>query len=189
MSLDFLKKLSSIRLGYKTIVSQSQLRELVIFALFFVVALIFREKPDVKKLELEINRTLVNKSSVVETTKDIRNATGEEVSNYGMPFDNKSAESLKVLESRNPFSSDGSYLDIALPENPYMLVAILSGKEAKALIKNFTGDLVVVKKGDTLIDGAKVKKITEKSLIVTKDGKDRELKIFNVEIERWKPKN
>ncbi|MEM4959489.1 MAG: hypothetical protein QXX12_06430 [Nanopusillaceae archaeon] len=92
------------------------------------------------------------------------------------------------LARRNPFTPEGSYSEMIIPETPYNLVAILVGKEKRALLRFFTGELRPVKEGDILIDGAKVLKIDKDSVIIERLGKKKELRLFKVEVERWKIK-
>jgi len=89
----------------------------------------------------------------------------------------------KKLDERNIFSSSGGYevtKDLMrIPENPYTLIAILHGSEKRIVIKEFTGDLVSVKEGGALIDGAIVKKIGDSVVTLEKGGQTRELKILD----------
>lgn len=88
------------------------------------------------------------------------------------------------LQERNIFSDDGKYLKPGekpkpvLPENPYTLIGVLNGKERKAVFREYTGNLVVLTKGKKLIDEAVITRIDSRSVQVKKEGKNRELKIF-----------
>jgi len=91
-----------------------------------------------------------------------------------------------TLQERNIFSEDGKYLKPGekpkpvLPENPYTLIGILDGRERKAVFREYTGNLVVLTKGKKLIDEAVITRIDSRSVQVKKEGKDRELKIFQI---------
>jgi hypothetical protein len=66
-----------------------------------------------------------------------------------------------------------------IPENPYNLIAILHGNDKRIIIREFTGDLVSVKEGGTLIDGAIVKKIGDSVVTLVKGNQTKELKILD----------
>lgn len=93
------------------------------------------------------------------------------------------------LKRRNIFTPEGSYSEIEIPENAYILVAVKLGKPKQAILKLFTGKLIVVKEKDLLIDGGKVLKITKNSVIIERLGKKRELYIFQYDIKQWEPKS
>jgi len=90
----------------------------------------------------------------------------------------------KRLEARNIFAPDGNYekpkeLKI-IPENPYNLIAVLQGKENRAIFMEYTGSALSFKVGDKMIDGAIVKKIDRLSVTVKKGKKLKEYRIFEV---------
>jgi hypothetical protein len=89
----------------------------------------------------------------------------------------------KKLDERNIFVSSGGYEVtknlMRIPENPYTLIAILHGSEKRIVIREFTGDLVSVKEGGTLIDGAIVKKIGDSIVTLEMGNQTRELKILD----------
>ena len=62
-----------------------------------------------------------------------------------------------------------------LPENPYTLIGILEGREKKAVLREYTGNLSVLTQGKKLIDEAIITRIDSRSIKVKKDGKEREL--------------
>ncbi len=87
------------------------------------------------------------------------------------------------IDAKNIFSISGSYETSKelkqIPENAYSLVAILHGTEKRIIVREFTGDLVSVKEGGTLIDGAVVQKIGENVVTVAKGDQTKELKILD----------
>ena len=90
----------------------------------------------------------------------------------------------KYLAERNIFDPGGNYekakeLKI-IPENPYNLIAILQGKENRAIFLEYTGSALSFKVGDKMIDGAIVKSIGKLSVTVKKGKKLKEYRIFDV---------
>ena len=88
------------------------------------------------------------------------------------------------LAERNIFVSTGSYEPpkglLQIPENPYNLVAVLKGNEFRAVFKEFTGNIVVLKVGDRLIDGAVVEAIGNVSVTVRKEDVLRDYRLYEV---------
>jgi len=94
-----------------------------------------------------------------------------------------------ALKQRNLFSEGGSY-DLpekktgkaaeVLPENPYSLVAVMLGKEQKAVFRDYKGTIHTVTKGKTLIDGAVLTRISPRSVWTKKGRQTRELSLFDV---------
>lgn len=86
------------------------------------------------------------------------------------------------LDKRNVFSEDGSYEKELkkIPENAYNLIAVLKGREKRAIFREYTGTLVSVKVGDKLIDGAVVTDIGSMTVRVKKDKDKKEYRIFDV---------
>jgi hypothetical protein len=88
------------------------------------------------------------------------------------------------LKDRNIFDSDGIYLKPGEvkkpppPENPYTLIGILEGKERKAVFRDYTGAVVVLDKGKKMIDEAVITRIDARSVIIKKDEKEKEVRIF-----------
>ena len=90
----------------------------------------------------------------------------------------------RYLAERNIFDPGGNYekakeLKI-IPENPYNLVAVLLGKENRAIFMEYTGSAMSFKVGDKMIDGAIVKSIDRLSVTVKKGKKLKEYRIFEV---------
>ncbi len=96
----------------------------------------------------------------------------------------KETPKSRNLEVRNIFEPDGNYEKpkelIIIPENPYNLIAVLEGKEKKAILREYTGRMVSLKVGDKMIDGAVVIKIDKMSVTAKKGKKEKEYKIFDV---------
>lgn len=162
-------------------------KEFILFLIFLLIALIFKQSPT-PLAELEITYKREAESSAKTLSDFLENKTANETINE---VSNQTIEksSYVFIERRNLFTPEGSYSETTIPENPYTLVAIKLGEPKQAILKLFTGDFIMVKEKDTLIDGAKVIKITEKSVIIERLGKKRELFIFKAEVEKWKPKS
>jgi hypothetical protein len=107
-------------------------------------------------------------------------------------FPDSPIQPYKNLEARNIFDMDGNYekpkeLKI-IPENPYNLIAVLEGKEKRAIFKEYTGSYVSFKKGDKMMDGAIIKDIGSLKVTVKK-GKDlKEYRIFEIKKNKDKDK-
>jgi hypothetical protein len=83
---------------------------------------------------------------------------------------------------RNLFTVDGRYGDKIErpPENPYSLVAvIISGKEKRAILKDFTGQLFIAKEKEKMIDGYIIEKIDKNSVVLKRGKQKKELKILS----------
>lgn len=96
----------------------------------------------------------------------------------------KETPKSRNLEVRNIFEPAGNYEKpkelIIIPENPYNLIAVLEGKEKKAILREYTGRMVSLKVGDKMIDGAVVIKIDKMSVTAKKGKKEKEYRIFDV---------
>lgn len=156
--------------------------EIGIFILFLVLAFFLREKP-----LLKVEKDFANFTSNNFTSNFTGNFT-EENNTLNVKNATLKLPSYSFLKKRNPFSPEGSYIGKPIPENPFSLIGIRAGSSPSALLKSFTGEIIVVKEGDKLIDGSRVVKIGENFVIIERLGKKRELKLFSVEVEKWKPK-
>lgn len=101
-----------------------------------------------------------------------------------------------ALKQRNLFSEDGSYVLSAektkkvkevLPENPYTLVAVLLGKEQKAVFRDYKGVIHTLAKGQKLIDGAVLTGISPRSVKIKKGNASKELVLFDVRRKSAEP--
>ncbi len=140
--------------------------DILLFIVFIILAFVFAGKPALSyKTGIE--------ERAVSTRKEVRGELKNEIK----------APDYKNLEKRNIFASDGSYVEkglIQLPENPYNLIAILQGKEKRAVFREYTGSIVSLKVNDKLIDGAVITHI-DRLYVITKKGKvTKEYKIFDV---------
>ncbi|MBF0558436.1 MAG: hypothetical protein HQL08_06610 [Nitrospirae bacterium] len=94
------------------------------------------------------------------------------------------------LEVRNIFEPDGNYEKpkelIIIPEKPYNLIAVLEGKEKRAILRDYTGRTVSLKTGDKMIDGSVVISIDKVSVTAKKGKKEMEYRIFNVKNKKGK---
>jgi len=93
-----------------------------------------------------------------------------------------------TLKDRNLFAESGSYVvkddkkKVVLPENPYSLIAVLMGKEKKAVFREYTGAIQTLASGNTMIDGAVITEINPRSVKVRKGKEVKELKLFDVRL-------
>ena len=87
----------------------------------------------------------------------------------------------KEIMERNLFTVDGKYggqFDPP-PENAYTLLAIMmAGKEKKALMRDFLGQQFFAKEKEILMDGFRVVKITDNSVILKRGNQTKELFIL-----------
>ena len=96
----------------------------------------------------------------------------------------KEAPVSRSLEVRNIFELDGNYAPppelIIIPEKPYNLIAVLAGKEKRAIMRDYTGRVVSLKIGDKMIDESVVTDIDRLSVTAKKGKKKKEYRIFEV---------
>jgi len=157
--------------------------EFFFFLIMVILAFIFREKPyRISPLQLEALKKEIKTSN---ETQQANVKAGKEFPSEPQKVSNAT---YAFLKKRNPFSPEGSYLDKKVPDNPFTLVAVKVFPEKEAILRFFTGELIKVKEGSTLPEGSKVVKINPNSVILKRLNKERELKIFQVEVEKWKPK-
>lgn len=95
---------------------------------------------------------------------------------------------LDALKKRNPFSLEGSYLEFPIPDPPYKLVAVRTGKKPEAIIRDYTGALKKVGPKEVLPDGSKVLRIGANFIEFKRLDRIYKIYIYNVEVEKWKPK-
>jgi hypothetical protein len=159
--------------------------DLIILTAFVAIGVIFAGRPDV---EIKLQQTRPVKPSVQTEAKFLANE------NYPSPVPLPQGEGARgrvtkvftyeYLAKRNIFSPDGSYEMakdlIHLPENPYNLIAVLRGNEKRAVFREFTGDVVSLKVGDRLIDGAIITNIEDMAVKVKKGRETKKYRIFEV---------
>jgi len=100
-----------------------------------------------------------------------------------------------ALKQRNLFSETGSYVvgvqakkaPVVLPENPYTLVAVLLGKDRKAVFRNYTGEVQALTIGKTLMDGAVLTAISPRSVKLKKGKEIKEMNLFDVHLMSAEP--
>ncbi len=104
----------------------------------------------------------------------------------------KETPKSRNLEVRNIFEPQGNYEKppelIIIPENPYNLIAVLQGKEKRALLREYTGRMVSLKIGDKMVDGAIVTGIDSMSVTAKKGKKEKVYRIFEIKIKKGKDK-
>jgi hypothetical protein len=92
--------------------------------------------------------------------------------------------SLAFLKKRNIFSLDGSYAEVktgklqTIPENPYILLAILQGKEKNALFQEFTGAVITAPLRKKMIDGFVVTRVGDMNVELKRGKETKELGVF-----------
>jgi hypothetical protein len=87
--------------------------------------------------------------------------------------------------ARNVFAANGAYADLTtvgkpLPKNPYTLIAIVQGKETKALFRDYTGSMITTTVGQKMIDGSSIVAIGATSVKLKNDKEEREVKLFDI---------
>jgi hypothetical protein len=91
-----------------------------------------------------------------------------------------------ALEKRNIFTEAGGYAATevslsALPPNPYTLIAILQGKDKKAVFREYTGAIVTVPVGKKMIDGYIVQSIEGLTVKLKRDKEEKKFRVFSPE--------
>lgn len=164
--------------------------EFLVFLFLIFLAYSIREVPPSKPHLVGPSQGMSSqRTSNLFSNQTLLNATFPAYSNTTSNATSKVILTYTHLNKRNPFTPEGSYFSQPIPEDPFTLIAVrLTPPPPTAVIRVFTGELLTVKKGDKLLDGAKVVEIKENSLILERLGKKRELKILSVEVEKWKPK-
>ena len=149
--------------------------DVLLAVVFFLGGVFFAQKPGTDASMRQTKETVGKPAPKPVVKKEAPQPTETTAALLPTPY--------KKLDERNIFSSSGGYevtKDLMrIPENPYTLIAILHGSEKRIVIKEFTGDLVSVKEGGALIDGAIVKKIGDSVVTLEKGGQTRELKILD----------
>lgn len=98
--------------------------------------------------------------------------------------DQRPVESDQAIRQRNIFAASGAYTESAgqpLPDNPYALIAVLKGKERKAVFRGHTGDIVTLSVGKEMIDGFVIARIDNLSVLLKKRDEQKELRLFNAD--------
>ncbi|MBI4691168.1 MAG: hypothetical protein HY754_13035 [Nitrospirae bacterium] len=162
--------------------------DILIFTVFTTGGLIFIQRPDLNHGLEQVDKIPPAKLSGQSEAKSSDNE------NYPSPIPLPQGEGARgrvtkvftyeYLGNRNIFLPDGSYEPvkdlIRIPENPYNLIAVLKGKEKKAIFREFTGNVVSSKVGDKLIDGATILDIGDITVKVKKGRETKEFRIFEV---------
>ncbi len=92
--------------------------------------------------------------------------------------------STPFLQERNIFAESGGYAatvaaNQSIPENPYRLIGILSGKEKKAIFRDYTGAVIAAPVGKKMVDGFEVVVINNIFVKLQRDQEKKELRLFN----------
>uniref|UniRef100_A0A7C4JQ55 Uncharacterized protein n=1 Tax=Thermodesulfobacterium geofontis TaxID=1295609 RepID=A0A7C4JQ55_9BACT len=139
--------------------------DILILTIFCFLGFIFSEKPHLN-LSLPQKKTFYPEKKLEENENDIKRHKLE----------------TKAIMERNLFTVDGRYSEKIQvpPENPYSLVAVvISGKEKRAILKDFTGEIFIAKEKEKMIDGYIIEKIDKNSVILKRGKQKKELKILS----------
>jgi len=134
-------------------------------------------------LSKEPNMDLTPKKSLasLNATRVSPNSTSYATNNTMASLIKRPKVEDKEIMERNLFTVDGKYggkFDRP-PENAYTLLAIMMvGKEKKALMRDFLGQQFFAKEKDILMDGFRVVKITDNSVILKKGKQTKEFFIL-----------
>lgn len=161
--------------------------ESTLLTILLILAILFREKPSTSD-EVPMRLSVTDNTTLEKSENVIRGDSSNGQLVVKPVQEKKVVNRAELLVRRNPFTPEGSYSDLMIPENPYTLVAVLNEKQRRALLRLFTGEIQAIKEGDILVDGARVLKIEEKSVIIEWLGKRQELKLLHIEVERWQIK-
>ena len=88
----------------------------------------------------------------------------------------------QAIQERNLFAASGSYLestDKPMPNNPYNLIAVLQGKEKKAVFRDYTGKVSTLSTGKEMMDKFVIDRIDNVSVQLVKGDEKKELRLFN----------
>jgi hypothetical protein len=128
-------------------------------------------------MDLTPKKSLASLNATQVSPNSTSNATNETMASL---IKRPKVEYKEIME-RNLFTVDGKYggkYDRP-PENAYTLLAIMMvGKEKKALMRDFLGQQFFAKEKDILIDGFRVVKITDNSVILKRGKETKELFIL-----------
>ncbi len=148
--------------------------DLLVLGLFVLLAIALAERPNLEGLPTGQIQKEEAKAQVQGETSDDTDGALEEGPKTPYVY----------LAERNIFVSTGSYEPPKtlpqIPENPYNLVAVLKGNESRAVFREFTGNILVLKVGDQLIDGAVIEAIGNVSVTVKKDDVQKDYRLFEV---------
>ncbi|MDQ5984360.1 MAG: hypothetical protein CSYNP_00053 [Syntrophus sp. SKADARSKE-3] len=98
-----------------------------------------------------------------------------------------SSSPQEALLERNIFAESGSYAIDAkakpvLPEIPYQLIAILNGKENKAVFREYTGAIINMTTGKKMIDDYVIITINNTSVELQRGKEKKGLQLFNAAV-------
>lgn len=147
-------------------------KDVVCFAFIAVLAFLIAGRPGID---------LAPKATIADQPK--RKAPIAESENQRK--DTPVASSYAALKERNIFAESGSYAVAAaekqqtLPENPYQLIAVLKGKQRKAVFREYTGAVVTAAVGKKMIDGFELKTIDNISVKLQREQEKKNLILFN----------
>ncbi|MFZ4439707.1 MAG: hypothetical protein ACOYOS_14865 [Syntrophales bacterium] len=116
-----------------------------------------------------------------QASPSLGKAPPAEVVKEGSGFDHPVVPDQAIKE-RNLFAANGSYLestDKPMPDNPYNLIAVLQGKEKKAVFRDYLGKVVTFVVGKEMMDKFVIAHIDNVSVQLLKGDEKKELRLFN----------
>jgi len=94
------------------------------------------------------------------------------------------------LKARNIFTANGAYIEavnkpispdnMPIPENPYVLIGVIQGKESKAVFRDHTGSVLTMTVGQKLGEESVITSIENASVKLKKGKEESEMKAFEV---------
>jgi hypothetical protein len=148
--------------------------DIVVLILACYLGFMLSKEPN---MDLTPKKSLASLNATQVSPNSTSNATNDTMASL---IKRPKVEDKEIME-RNLFTVDGKYggkFDRP-PENAYTLLAIMmAGKEKKALMRDFLGQQFFAKEKDILIDGFRVVKITDNSVILKRGKETKELFIL-----------
>jgi hypothetical protein len=148
--------------------------DIVVLILACYLGFMLSKEPN---MDLTPKKSLASLNATQVSPNSTSNATNETMASL---IKRPKVEDKEIME-RNLFTVDGKYggkFDRP-PENAYTLLAIMmAGKEKKALMRDFLGQQFFAKEKDILIDGFRVVKIMDNSVILKRGNQTKELFIL-----------
>jgi hypothetical protein len=87
----------------------------------------------------------------------------------------------RALQARNIFAVSGGYAEAdakSIPEQAYTLIGVLSGKEMKAVFKDYTGAVLTMTAGKKMIDGFVISRIEGTAVKLRRGHEEKVLRTF-----------
>ena len=116
-----------------------------------------------------------------QTSRSLSKAPPAEAVKEGSRF-NRPVEPDQAIRERNLFAASGAYVESKeqkMPDNPYNLIAVLQGKEKKAVFRDYTGKVSTLSTGKEMMDKFVIARIDNVSVQLVKGDEKKELRLFN----------